>query len=815
MFVWMDTFELAGGATSQGGVTRDASLHVNTSDGTDDGDEDYSLRTDQSGVNGLTVFNNTQGSFMWAAQDIGGIDSHNAGVPTNIDIIDWAAIDITGQTDLSFSGLFGAANSLELFEANDFISVEVQIDGGGYVEILRFESDETSGANGFLRQDTDGDGIGDGQLLSFDLIEFGNFEIAGEGASLDLRLSFHVDGPNEQIGFDDFSINSMAPNIASVLADIEMDDMIYQESGGPQIISSTITVSDVDDVNIQSAAVILTGGLDSDNDVLGFVSGLDTGNITASYQSIIGALTLTGTATVAQYQAALRSVTYHNAFMTESTASRTFVFTVTDDTLTSNAVTRNSTFTLDETLDGDDDANTIAGGFGVDTIYGRAGNDRLFGQDDDDNLFGDSGNDQLWGMSGADAMDGGTGTDGVFYLYAASGVAFNAETGGTGGEAAGDTFANIEYFHGSNFNDTMDGGLSNDVFYGRNGDDIMNGGGGNDRLIGQNGADTLNGEGGNDRLYGGNGNDTLNGGDGNDTIAGNADNDIISGGEGIDRLFGGEGDDTLNGDEGNDWLFGGEGTNIVNGGDGIDYIFVEGGTDTIDGGAGTDRVLYSLADAGVRVALAVGGLGGEAAGDTYISIENLYGSHFDDYLEGDDFANIISGLNGIDNLIGNGGNDRLYGGNGTDQLDGGRGNDVLHGGAGNDIFHIKINDFGNDIISDWVDGEDMIQFTRISGVTTFADLTLSQIGSHVLIETNSALSTGTLIVRNANLADFSAADFNISSRRNEPLDDNKDVYQDDVVLALEDETPFASEAEIVADYHDGMQTFEPDFDAYL
>src|SRR6185436_8282501 len=60
---------------------------------------------------------------------------------------------------------------------------------------------------------------------------------------------------------------------------------------------------------------------------------------------------------------------------------------------------------------------------------------------------------------------------------------------------------------------------------------------------------------------------------------------------------------------------------------------------------------------------------GIAAGDTFDSIENLYGSNFDDVLRGDGGANTIWGAAG---------DDTLFGGTGNDQMEGGSGNDVYY-----------------------------------------------------------------------------------------------------------------------------------------
>src|SRR5262249_57952274 len=59
--------------------------------------------------------------------------------------------------------------------------------------------------------------------------------------------------------------------------------------------------------------------------------------ITGNYNSGTGVLTLTGTTTVANYQTALRSVTYANSSDNPSTSPRTVTFTANDGTNTGSA----------------------------------------------------------------------------------------------------------------------------------------------------------------------------------------------------------------------------------------------------------------------------------------------------------------------------------------------------------------------------------------------------------------------------------------------------------------------------------------------
>src|SRR5215467_13001532 len=123
---------------------------------------------------------------------------------------------------------------------------------------------------------------------------------------------------------------------------------------------------------------------------------------------------------------------------------------------------------------------------------------------------------------------------------------------------------------------------------------------------------------------------------GNDVINGYV---LINGADGVT-----DGNDQIVGTWMSDHIYGGGGNDIIKGG---------GGADIINGGANNDGATYEDSDVGVDVSLVTG------EGHTLISIEDLYGSKYNDKLVGDSGDNLLSGGDGNDTLKGGGGSDTL------------------------------------------------------------------------------------------------------------------------------------------------------------
>jgi Ca2+-binding RTX toxin-like protein len=351
------------------------------------------------------------------------------------------------------------------------------------------------------------------------------------------------------------------------------------------------------------------------------------------------------------------------------------------------------------------------------TLIGNDLSNKLYDDVGDNYLLGRGGNDYLNGGTGLDYLDGGAGDDTIDGSFNA-GYGTDLLYGGLGndtfeladrldgeydyvGEQAneGRDIVHVTAIHQAGYSDSytltanveigeLIGSIDFDLYgnavantlYGNSAANILGGLGGDDKLAGGIGDDTLVGGGGNDRYY----LEDLTYGDGiilthydatveeadggtdtvyvlaidnldtfsdGYTLESNIENGTITG----SRDFG------LDGNELGNVLTGNSGANTLNGLDGADTLIGGLGADAMSGGSGVDTASYAAAAAAVKVFAGNTSLNtGEAAGDTFDSIEKLVGSAFADTL------NIVGGS--VTSAAGLGGNDTYYVDNLSDKV---------------------------------------------------------------------------------------------------------------------------------------------------
>ncbi len=177
-----------------------------------DGTADFFTRTDGSDITGTYEVTGADGSFFFGAQDL---DGEGADPEQTLTI---SGIDISGFTNLSFSGLFAEDDSSDGNEDWDnggsgddnFALVEYQIDGGGFQTLIAIESLAAQGDfNGAPAVDTNADGTGDTPEIT-DTFQTLTATIAETGAALDLRLTLNLEDGDEDLAVDLLEISGDA-----------------------------------------------------------------------------------------------------------------------------------------------------------------------------------------------------------------------------------------------------------------------------------------------------------------------------------------------------------------------------------------------------------------------------------------------------------------------------------------------------------------------------------------------------------------------------------------------------------------------------
>ncbi|SPJ27877.1 Bifunctional hemolysin/adenylate cyclase [Falsiruegeria mediterranea M17] len=280
------------------------------------------------------------------------------------------------------------------------------------------------------------------------------------------------------------------------------------------------------------------------------------------------------------------------------------------------------------------------------------------------------GNDWITPGAGSDTIDGGAGFDMVSFIDQQQAVRVDLAQGRATSGADTNQILNVEGVTGSSFADYIAGD---------DGDNRLRGAGDYDWFIGSGGLDFYDGGSGRDMVSYVSSTRGVN----VDLTTGRGSAGLASGDryQNVERVTGSSYSDVLKGDAGD---------NDLRGLGDYDWFLGTAGRDRYDGGSGLDMISYSDPSSAVSVDLSQGrGKRGDAARDSYVSIERVTGSSYDDDLVGDGGNNLLRGLYGEDTLYGGAGVDRLIGGASDDYLDGGLGWDYAIFDGARDDYHVS------------------------------------------------------------------------------------------------------------------------------
>ena len=309
--------------------------------------------------------------------------------------------------------------------------------------------------------------------------------------------------------------------------------------------------------------------------------------------------------------------------------------------------------------DGDLELSFVRDGIQI----GTSSDDRLYGLEVDDEIYGMEGDDRLYVSAGDDILDGGDGYDLIDGRSWFEGISVDLTTGVLTSASGGtDSLRNIERVWGSEFDDVLIGGERQDQVIDIGYSETLD-----TQFIGWAGDDYIEGRGDHDYVWYG---------DSESAIQVNLQTGVVTGGKGSDTLVGIEWVEATNFD---DTLIGSDVSNRIypdNMGSSSHSRYLQGGTDFIDGGDGID-ILHMWVEnfrdwtndlTGVVVDMGAGTVidaGGNT--DTFINIENVYCTGYDDQIVDDAGSNKIETYYGNDVISLSDGDDWWADDNGSDE----------------------------------------------------------------------------------------------------------------------------------------------------
>ncbi|MBG8554970.1 Ig-like domain-containing protein [Hymenobacter guriensis] len=277
------------------------------------------------------------------------LNAFNASGYTDIKVI-VALADPRGPGSVGASGA-AATPTAGSFQADDKIEIQYSTDNGAnFTTIGRFKGNNNNGSSGYMELDYNrNDDVNDEDraTLNYKLTDYtfgpggngSNIGIPGSPSSLIVRVVLDQRGTSHEIAFDNIRVVGTPTTVQPpTLADAQTGTVNYTEGSAATQITNSIVATNPEGANLTGATVSIISGLRATEDQLLFTN---QNGITGSFDSGTGVLTLSGTTSVANYQAALRTVTYKNSNLTTArSGNRAIQFVVKNGASTSTGLNR-------------------------------------------------------------------------------------------------------------------------------------------------------------------------------------------------------------------------------------------------------------------------------------------------------------------------------------------------------------------------------------------------------------------------------------------------------------------------------------------
>ena len=293
--------------------------------------------------------NNSNRTITWLINDG---DTNSAAVTSTITVADVNDAPVLANAGGTLAYTEGDAatvvdNSLSITDVDDsnLESATITISSGyqSSEDVLAFTN-----ANGITGSWNSGAGI----LTLSGSASKANYETALESITYQ---NTNTDDPNNTNRVVSWVINDGGASSSAVTSTITIGDandapvlsdasatLAYTEGDSATVIDASLTIADVDDTNIASATITISSGYQSSEDILAFTN---TDDITGSWDSGTGVLSLSGSASKANYETALESITYQNTNTADPNNTNRVVSWVINDG-TANSVAATSTITV-------------------------------------------------------------------------------------------------------------------------------------------------------------------------------------------------------------------------------------------------------------------------------------------------------------------------------------------------------------------------------------------------------------------------------------------------------------------------------------